>query len=148
MKKSVLFTLFSAVLFATVSFAAAADDAEQEKQQKEYKYEYVESPMSYRQVNVYKILDQKDSYIVMHSKGHREVGNVAIPKKWYKENPARLRFRALPKGMSSYMTVFYKDGKFDYVILTVPTSRMDPVWGIADAGVSVNTDKDTLDIVY
>lgn len=148
MKKSVLLTLISAVLLTTVSFSVAADDAKQEKVKPEYKYEYKESKMSYRQVNVYKILDQKDAYIVMHSKGHREVGNVAVPKKWYKERPAKLRFRALQPGMTPYMTVFYREGNFDYVLLTVPTSRLDPVWGIADAGVSVNTDKDTLDIVY
>lgn len=146
--KKIIMALLSVLLLATVSLTVTAQDKKKEIQDPVYKYEFKESEMSYRQVQVYKVLDQKDSYIVMHQKGHREVGNVVLPKKWYKEKPAKLRFRPLQKGMNPYMTVFYRSGKFDYVLLTVPTSRMDPVWGIADAGVEVDANKDEIDIVY
>ncbi len=141
MKKAIL---FSAVLFLVSAICISTAAAEE----KQYKYPYQESALSYRNVTVYKVLDQKDAYVVMHQKGHREIGNVVIPKKWYKEQPKKLAFRALSKGMTPYMTVIYRDGKFDQVILTMPTSRADSSWGVADSNVQVNADTDTLDIVY
>ncbi len=116
--------------------------------QQEYKKPYQESPLYYRNVTVYKVLDHKDAYIVMYQKGHRDVGNIAIPKKWYKEHPNKLLFRPLPSGMTPYMTVITKDGTFNKVILTMPVSRAASVWGAADSNIQVDKDKDTLDIVY
>lgn len=136
MKKS----LFIAALFGiAVLFSASA---------REYKNEFVESSVSYKNVTVYKVLDHKDAYIVMYAKGHREVGNIAIPKKWYKEHPSKLKFRVLPNGLQPFMSVYYKDGNFSYVILTMPTSRMAAAWGVADSNAEVNADVDTLDIKY
>ncbi len=58
-------------------------------------------------------------------------------------------FRALPKGMSSYMAVINRDGAFERVLLTLPVNRSAPVWGVADSTVKVDdADKDTLDIKY
>ena len=104
--------------------------------------------MSYKNVTVYRVLDQKDAYIVMYAKGHREVGNVVVPKKWYKSSPRKLAFRKLSTGMSPYMTVLYRNGEFEQVILTMPINRADSAWGVADSNVQVNADKDTFDIVY
>ena len=115
----------------------------------DYKYEFQESKLSYHNVTVYKVLDHRTSYIVMYAKGHREVGSVTIPKKWYAEKPSKLSFRALPKGMSPYMTVIKKEGTFNHVILTMPVDRASTLWGVADSSVTVNdADKDTLEMVY
>ena len=144
MKKSFI---LSALILAGVLFSAAA-----EKVQPENKYPYQEAAVSYHNVIVYKVLDHKDAYIVMYAKGHRDVGTVTIPKKWYTSavNPnTKLTFRALPKAMDPYMTVISRDGKFERVILTVPTSRADACWGVADSSYVVNdADKDSLEIVY
>ena len=56
MKK--LFVL-SAVLCAGILFSASA------KEKADYKYEFQEAAVSYRNVQVYKVLDHKDAYIVM-----------------------------------------------------------------------------------
>lgn len=140
-------TLFLSVLFlAGVLFSAAAKDPT------EYKYEYQKAAISYRNVPVYKVLDQRDAYIVMYAKGHRDVGSVTVPKKWYSSNEgtgAKLAFRALPRGMQSYMTVIYREGAFERVILTMPTSKAASVWGVADSGTQVDDiDKETLEIEY
>lgn len=116
--------------------------------EREYKNPYQESNLTYKNVTVYKVLDQKDAYIVLYAKGHREIGNVSIPKKWYTESPKKLFFRPLTKGLGPYMSVFYDEGNFKKVILTMPTSRASSVWGVADSNVQVDADKDTLDIVY
>ncbi len=151
MKKQVIIGLISAVLFGGIVFNAAAQesaDSKSNKTERTYKNEFNESEISYRNVTVYKVLDHKDAYIVMYAKGHREVGNVAIPKKWYKESPRKLGFRKLSVGMTPYMTVFYRNGNFDQVVLTMPVSRADSAWGVADSNVQVDASKDTFDIVY
>jgi hypothetical protein len=147
MKKSLFAALMTALLLTGAVFTVTADE-NQNKAEPVYKYPFQESNMSYRNVTVYKVLDQKDAYIVMYAKGHREVGNIAIPKRWYKEKPRKLAFRSLSTGMSPYMTVFYRGGEFDQVVLTMPVSRADPVWGVADSNVQVDASKDTFDIVY
>lgn len=149
MKRTIFAFISLALLLGAAGSMAAQESADSAERQ--YKNEFNESAMTYRNVTVYKVLDQKDAYIVMYAKGHREVGNVAIPKKWYKggkDNPKKLAFRKLSSGMTPYMTVLYRDGDFDQVILTMPTSRADPAWGVADSNAQVDADKDTLDIVY
>ncbi len=136
------FGIISAILLAITLCTISAVE-------QEYKYEFKESKLSYHNVTVYKVLDHKQAYIVMYAKGHRDVGNITIPKKWYNEKPAKLTFRALPKGMTPYMTVIKKEGSFDRVILTMPTDKANLAWGVADSSVTVNdADKDSFDIVY
>lgn len=138
--------ILSALLCVGFLFSAAA------KEKADYKYEYQEAKVSYHNVQIYKVLDHKDAYIVMYAKGHREVGTITIPKKWYSSassSDAKLNFRSLPKGMYPYMTVLYRDSSFERVILTLPTARNNPVWGVADSTVKIaDADKDTFDIVY
>ena len=138
--------ILSVLLCAGVLFTAAA------KEKADYKYEFQESAVSYRNVQVYKVLDHKEAYIVMYAKGHRDVGTVTIPKKWYSaamRAESKLNFRPLPKGMYPYMTILSRDGSFERVLLTLPTSRNSPIWGVADSTVKISdADKDTLDIVY
>ena len=135
------FFVISALLLVASLFTVSAEE-------RGYKYEYQESNLTYKNVIVYKVLDHRDAYVVMYAKGHREVGNVTIPKKWYKESQHKLAFRTLPAGMSPYMTVLYKSGEFSQVILTMPVNRGDSTWGIADSNVQVDANKDTFDIVY
>lgn len=147
MKKTIIVALISVALFSGLSFTVFAQE-KAEVAEKQYKYPYQESNLSYKNVVVYKVLDQKDAYIVMYAKGHREVGNIAIPKRWYKESPHKLAFRKLPKGMDPYMTVLYRGGQFDQVILTMPESRANSAWGVADSNAQVDVSKDTFDIIY
>lgn len=144
MKKS--FILSALILFGILFGAAAQEN------QREYKYPFQESEVSYHNVIVYKVLDQKETYIVIYAKGHRDVGTVTIPKKWYSSavNPqAKLTFRSLSKGMTPYMTIISRNGSFERVIMNLPTSRADSVWGVADSSYQVDdADKDSLEIVY
>lgn len=134
------------LILVGVVFSAVAKD------QTEYKYPFQEASVSYRNVLVYRVLDHKDAYVVMYAKGHKDVGNISIPKKWYSSaanSNTKLSFRPLPKGMSPYMTVIYRDGNFERAILTMPTSRADAAWGVADSNVTINdADKETLEVAY
>lgn len=143
MKKSFV---LSVLILAGILFGATAQEAK-----REYKYPFQESEVSYHNVEVYKVLDQKEAYIVLYAKGHRDIGTVKVPKEWYSSavNPeAKLTFRALPKGMNPYMTVISRSGSFERVIMTLPTSRADSVWGVASAGTSVDDLTSVEEIVY
>ena len=138
--------ILSALLCVGVLFSASA------KEKADYKYEFQESTVTYHNVQIYKILDHQDAFIVMYAKGHRNVGTVTLPKKWYTSaarTDSKLNMRALPKGMSPYMTVISRDGAFERGLLTLPISRSNAVWGVADSTYKVeDANKDTLDIVY
>ena len=138
--------ILSVLLCVGVLFSAAA------KEKADYKYEFQESTVTYHNVQVYKILDHKDAFIVMYAKGHRDVGTVTLPKKWYSSaarSDTKLSFRALPKGMNSYMTVINRNGSFERVLLTLPVNRSAPVWGVADSTHKVpDADKETFEITY
>lgn len=145
MKKSFV---LAALILVGLLFGATAQDSQQ---QREYKYPFQESEVSYHNVTVYKVLDQKEAYIVLYAKGHRDIGTVKVPKEWYSSavNPqAKLTFRALSKGMTSYMTIISRNGSFERVILTLPTSRADSVWGVASSGTSVDNLTSVEEIVY
>lgn len=143
MKKSFV---LSALILVGILFGVTAQDAK-----REYKYPFQESEISYHNVIVYKVLDQKESYIVLYAKGHRDIGTVKIPKEWYSSavNPdAKLTFRALPNGMTPYMTVISRGDSFERVIMTLPTSRSESVWGVADSGTNTDSINSVEQIVY
>lgn len=136
-------TFFVCVLLCAITAGFASAEAE-----KEYKYTYQESEVTYKNVNIFKILDHKDAYVVIYAKGHRDTGNVIIPKKWSYEMPKKLTFRSLPTGMSPYMTVINRGGSFERVVITMPLTKGNPYWGLVDTGVEIDADKDTLEIEY
>lgn len=140
--------IVSALLIAATLFTATAFEAG--KSASDYKYQFQESALYYKNVTVYKVLDHKDAYVVLYAKPQSQIGKVTIPKKWYSTNgntPSKLSLRPLPKGMAPWMTVLTKDGNFDHVILTMPVSRAHAAWGVATPDLIIeDADKDALDV--
>lgn len=108
------------------------------------------SSLSYRNVNIHKILDHKDVYIVLYSKHGVGVGQVMIPKTWTKTNPKKVQFRTLPKGLNPFMTVVYKDGEFHKVILTISNEKFGGTWAVASpyADIGDSAQAESLVIEY
>lgn len=122
--------------------AAAQDSGKQSKDESKW------ASISYFNVPVYKILESKQAYVIIYGKNKVGVGNTTIPKKWAKgnvENPRKLKFRNVKGALKPFMTVVSKDGEFKRVVLNVPTSKLDPVWGIAAESKVNDADKDTLE---
>lgn len=141
--------LIIAATLVLTAFCLTATAENSSQPNKKYTNEFVESTVSYRNVNVHKVLDHRDAYIVFYQKGHRDVGAVTIPKSWYKENPKKLTFRPLPKGMMPYMTIISREGSFERVTLTMPVEHVTPYWGVADSSITIeDADKDTLEVAY
>ena len=107
------------------------------------------SPLTYQNVEIYRVMDSKDAYVVLYAKGGYQVGQVTLPKAWMKEEPRKLEFREKARRVSPYMTVIKQDGNFLKVWLNVTTDKRDPIWGLMPNGAKIEgTDADTLTIEY
>lgn len=107
------------------------------------------SDMTYQSIPVYKVLEGPTAFVVMYQKGKYGVGQTVLPKTWTrgnKEAPAKLKMRATNGGkLKPFITVVKKGGEFHHVVLTMPTSKANPAWGVVGKGVQIDTDKETLE---
>lgn len=130
-------------LFSVFTLSMFADDARYEKDESKW------TNLSYVNVPVLKIMDSTDGYLVMYQKYKTGVGTVVIPKDWARgtpDEPRKLKFRNVSSANSAYMTVMKEDGQFLRVVLNVPVSRSNYIWGIVQRGVELDgVDKDTLE---
>ncbi|MBP5519172.1 MAG: hypothetical protein J6X84_01140 [Treponema sp.] len=105
--------------------------------------------ISYVNVPVIKVMEAREGYVVYYQKNKVGVGKTVIPKKWVlgsQESPRKLKFCSVKTANESYMTVVTDKGEFKRVILSLPTNKLDSVWGIVDYNTNVEgTDKDTLE---
>ena len=105
------------------------------------------SNLNYENIIIYKVFEQKESYVVLYAKGGVGIGQAIIPKKWATEVPRKLEFRGRPGNLNSYMTIVTKEGSFYKVLLTLPKSRNDAIWGVITGSVdSSKANADTLEI--
>lgn len=105
--------------------------------------------ISYENVQIYRVYDQLDAYIVLYEKQSTEVGQLVIPKSWATgKTDRKLTFHEKVKNVGSYMSVFYRDGEFYKIILNVPSDRREAVWAVAPNGTKVDTNFETLNIEY
>jgi hypothetical protein len=135
--KKILCALIAAAAVCTAAFA-------QDAQKDESKW----ADISYANVPIYKILETKDAYVVIYAKNRTGTGSTTIPKKWANgdtENPRKLKMRIVSGKLGPFMTIVKKDNSFLRVILSVPASKANSVWGMADPNKVTDTDKDTLE---
>ncbi len=108
------------------------------------------SKITYQNVQVMRILNGRDAYVVLYARPGIKMGKCVIPKSWAKatkDSPRKLVFRKKPAGLDSYMTVIKEDGEFKKVWLTLPPNKIDSIWGHIPAGVKIEgTDAETLEI--
>ena len=115
------------------------------------------SDLTYQNYVVSRVYDSVDAYTVLYEKAGYKLGKVSIPKSWAYQGVGteahknhKLYFRNRVKTLNNMMTVYYKDGSFYKVILTVSNSRTDDVWAVApngyDAGVS--QDATSIEVVF
>ena len=141
MKKSIIITILS----LTICFSAFAQDSIVKE---EYK-----SDLTYVNVQVFRAYDQKQAYVVMYQKNNNKIGQVLLPKSWFHSvdgEPKKGILRTLPKLISPYMTVIYKNNEFHKVLLNMPLKRDDPAWSVIvpDMDLSNKLNTETLEIAY
>ena len=81
-------------------------------------------------VDVVKVYSHADGFLVVYRKGTSDVADVYCPpagsSPGARPSSSAARTRAFP-----YMTVFYKNGKFDHLRLyVISPTRTDSTWGV------------------
>jgi hypothetical protein len=84
-------------------------------------------------VDVVKVYSHSDGYRVMYRKGSADVGIVYIPARWFVPGGKAELVRSDDPSFP-YMSVFYKDGKFDHLRLYAKADTSDSTWGILPPG--------------
>lgn len=141
----------TAVLAIAMILPAVSQENNEQTKQPVWNHGDNVSTISYQNVRIFKIYDQKDAYVVLYEKQGIDIGTAVLPKKWFKnEDGARkLNFRTMPKGLSPYMTVISQNGEFLKVWITAPTNRFNSLWAIAPSGIQIDgTDADSLTLDY
>jgi len=138
--KKILCIFFAAMMVCTA--VSAAESGNQTRDESKW------ASISYANVPVYKILESRDAYVIIYGKNRIGFGSTVIPKKWATgntENPRKLKFRVVKGALQPFMTVVRKDGNFIRVILNVPVSKSNSVWGVANDTKALDTDKESLE---
>ena len=143
--KKFLFIFALASIFSFSIFAQEESGSNIKIERNEEKW----STLTYVNVPVLKILEDKDAYVVVYQKNRIGTANTVIPKKWVrgtKDSPSKLRLRTSKFANNATLTVVKDKGEFKSVILTAPLSRSNPIWGVVARGKKLEgTDKDTLE---
>ena len=106
---------------------------------------------SYFNVQILKVYEHKDAYLVLYNTMGTKMGEVAISKDWFKYNSENhSRIRPLPSEMDPYMTIIYKDNAFYKVYLNMPTDRSNSAWAVLSPNIDISSkiNTDTLEIEY
>ena len=134
-------------MFAVLTAAVFADTKENSNVPERTEGKWTE--ISYVNVPVLKILEGKDGYVIIYQKNKTGVGNVILPKNWAHgtpDAPRKLKFRQVKTALGAYMTIVKDGGEFKRVILSIPMSKSNSIWGLADYRKEMEgTDKDTLE---
>lgn len=141
MKKILL--VFSLIFTFSLSVFAQEENSNNKTVKNESKW----SSFSYVNVPILKILEGKEGYVIVYQKNRVGIGSVVVPKKWAKgsvDSPRKLKFRNVKGHNASFMSIVKKEGEFYRLILSIPMSKNNPVWGI-NQGTIEGVDKDTLE---
>ena len=80
-------------------------------------------------VDVVKVFSHRDGFMVLYRKGTADVGTAYLPVRWFVPGGKAELVRANDPSFP-YMTLFYKDGKFDHLRLYVLSDQRDLTWGV------------------
>jgi hypothetical protein len=80
-------------------------------------------------VDVIKVYMHADGYRVLYRKGASSVGQIYLPGRWFTSGGKAELIRDNDPSFP-YMTIFYKDGKFDHLRLYVLSNTRDESWGV------------------
>jgi hypothetical protein len=79
-------------------------------------------------VDVVKVYAHADGYQVVYRKGSFNMASLNLPARWFAPGGKAAMIYANDPSYP-YMTVFYKDGKFDHLKIYVQSNRKDTSWG-------------------
>jgi len=89
-----------------------------------------ESKVYFKSVPILKILSHPEGYKVLYMKGDMQVGEFYVPHKWFSRAGGKAEIVFGDDPSYPYFTVFYRDGKIDYIRLYVIDDVKDISWAI------------------
>ena len=104
--------------------------------------------MYYQNITIEKIYLSEQGYVVQYRKGINGLGTIGVPYEWFTAAGGKAEILHLPPGTDwPSMSIFYKDGKFDYIRLYVHKSKAHWTWAVVPLGSNVTAHfKDPEDI--
>jgi len=89
-----------------------------------------EAELYYVNVQIVKAYQHNDGYYIVYRRANMQTGEAFIPHKWFSPKDGRGEVRRINARISPYMSVFTKDGKFEFVKVCLPVNNpQHPVWG-------------------
>ncbi len=99
-------------------------------------------------IDVVKVFAHSDGFRVIYRKGSSDVAAVYLPSRWFVSGGKAELIRDHDPSFP-YMTVFFKDGKFDHLRLYVLSDQKDLTWGILSPSDGVGKfDSEELKLEY
>ena len=89
-----------------------------------------EAELYYVNVQIIKAYQHNDGYYIVYRRANMQTGEAFIPHKWFSPKDGRGEVRKINTRITPYMSVFTKNGKFEFVKVCLPTNNpQHPVWG-------------------
>ncbi|MCQ2578445.1 MAG: hypothetical protein MJ176_07920 [Treponema sp.] len=135
--KKLLVLIALLTLFTTSVFAYDNPDANSRDESRW-------TTMTYTNIPILKILESSNGYAIIYQKNKVGTGSTVVPKAWGKgnvDNPRKMKIRIIDSSLKPFMTIVSDGGEFKRVILNVPKSKSDPVWGVVPYSKPLDVDK-------
>jgi len=111
-----------------------------------------EQPKVYvKSVPILKILSHTEGYKVLYLKSDNiKVGELYLPYRWFNKAGGKAEIVYGKDSSYPYFSVFYQDGKFDFIRLYVQQDMRDLSWGVLRQTEASNAafNVESLDIQY
>ena len=89
-----------------------------------------EAELYYVNVQIVKAYQHNDGYYIVYRRANMQTGEAFIPHKWFSPQDGRGEVRRINTRITPYMSVFTKNGKFEFVKVCLPVNNpRHPVWG-------------------
>ena len=106
----------------------------------------------YVRVDIERIFPTRYGYLIQHSKGINNMGQVCVPLEWFEHAAGKAEILTLPGGKNwPYMSIFYKNGEFSHIRIFVHRWRGHSTWGNMPMSANISglfENKDTLEISF
>ena len=95
-----------------------------------YSQKTEEAELYYVNVQIIKAYQHNKGYYIIYRRANMQTGEVFIPHSWFSPKDGRGEVRRINARISPYMSVFTKNGKFEFVKVSLPVNNpQHPVWG-------------------
>ncbi len=88
-------------------------------------------------VPIIKIYSHRLGYKIIYIKSNQEVGAIYVPIKWFTKAGGKGEIVWGDDPDYPYFSIFWRNGKFDFIRIYVKNNLSDPSWGVLEEGPDV-----------